>query len=133
MDEQSVDELSTEYLQIRKERDEIKQYYDHMDKLLEEKIVVIESKLLDILNKQEASSVSTKSAIVIRRISNRYNPSNWNAVYDMIHKHKAFGLLQKRVHDTNMKQFLEENPDEYPEGLNVDSRYAITVKRKPQE
>jgi hypothetical protein len=29
-----------------------------------------------------------------------------------------------------MKQFLEEHPDEYPAGLNVDSRYAVTVRRK---
>ena len=133
MDEQFVEELSTEYLKIRKEREEIKQYYEHMDKLLAEKMADVEIKLLDILNAQEASSISTKTATVIRRVTNRYNPSNWEAVYDMIYKHKAFGLLHKRVHDTNMKQFLEENPEVYPEGLNVDSRYTVVVKRKTQE
>jgi len=133
MDEQSVEELSTEYLKIRKEREEIKQYYDHMDKLLVDKMADVETKLLDILNAQNASSISTKTATVVRRITSRYNPSNWDAVYDMIYKYKAFGLLHKRVHDTNMKQFLEENPDVYPEGLNVDSRYTVVVKRKSQE
>jgi len=34
------------------------------------------------------------------------------------------------VHDTNMKQFLEEHPDEYPAGLNVENRYTIVVRRK---
>jgi hypothetical protein len=29
-----------------------------------------------------------------------------------------------------MKDFLEQHPDEYPAGLNVDSRYAVTVRRK---
>jgi hypothetical protein len=31
-----------------------------------------------------------------------------------------------------MKDFLEEHPDEYPAGMNVDSKYAVTVRRKNQ-
>jgi hypothetical protein len=77
------------------------------------------------------TSMSTARTIIIKRVMKRYNPTNWEAVYRLVDKHKAFGLLHKRIHDTNMKDFLEEHPDEYPEGLNVDSRYAVTVKRKP--
>jgi hypothetical protein len=29
-----------------------------------------------------------------------------------------------------MKQFLEEHPELLPPGLNVDSEYTITVRRK---
>ena len=29
-----------------------------------------------------------------------------------------------------MKQFLEENPDLTPKGLNVDSEYVVTVRKK---
>jgi hypothetical protein len=29
-----------------------------------------------------------------------------------------------------VKQFLEENPDVLPPGLNSDSEYAITVRKK---
>jgi len=32
---------------------------------------------------------------------------------------------------TSMSTEKYQHPDEYPEGLNVDSRYAVTVKRKP--
>jgi hypothetical protein len=38
-------------------------------------------------------------------------------------------LLEKRLHQTNMKQFLEENPDLKPAGLNIDSEYTIVVRR----
>jgi hypothetical protein len=47
-----------------------------------------------------------------------------------IAEHDAFELLEKRIHQTNMKQFLEENPDLHPAGLNVDSEYSVTVRRK---
>jgi len=39
-------------------------------------------------------------------------------------------LLHERLHQGNMKQFLEANPDLLPPGLNVDSEYTITVRRK---
>jgi len=29
-----------------------------------------------------------------------------------------------------VRQFLEENPDLVPKGLNVDSEYAISVRKK---
>jgi hypothetical protein len=54
-------------------------------------------------------------------------------VYDLIAKHKAFGLLEKRVHNANMRDFLEQHPEEYPAGLNVDSRYTVVVRRKASE
>ena len=68
----------------------------------------------------------------MRSVRRRYMPTNWDAVYKLIEKHKAFSLLEKRVHNGNMKDFLDEHPDEYPAGLNVDSRYAVTVRRKNQ-
>jgi len=44
-------------------------------------------------------------------------------------ENQAPELLEKRIHQSNMKQFLEENPDLLPAGLNVDSEYTITVRR----
>jgi len=40
------------------------------------------------------------------------------------------GLLEKRIHQTNMKEFLENNPDVEPMGLNIDREYEITIRRK---
>jgi hypothetical protein len=50
-------------------------------------------------------------------------------MYTFIKEHDAFGLLEKRLHQTNMKDFLNENPDALPMGLNVESEYTIVVRR----
>jgi hypothetical protein len=42
----------------------------------------------------------------------------------------AVEILEKRIHQTNMKEFLENNPEVHPPGLNMDSEYEITIKRK---
>ena len=38
-------------------------------------------------------------------------------------------LLDKRLNQTNMKQFLEENPEVLPQGLNKDTEYTIAVRK----
>jgi hypothetical protein len=50
-------------------------------------------------------------------------------MYTFIKEAGAFGLLEKRLHQTNMKEFLFENPDIYPKGLNVESQYTVVVRR----
>jgi hypothetical protein len=50
-------------------------------------------------------------------------------MYSFVRTHDAFGLLERRIHQANMKQFIEENPSLLPMGLNTDSRYSIVVRR----
>ena len=130
MSDNSMDELSAKYIALRTEREHLKHNYEAGDAKFEEQMAEIESKMLEIMNSADASSISTANAVVMRKITSRYNPTNWDAVYEMIARHKAFGLLHKRVHDTNMRQFLDEHPDEYPAGLNVDRSYQVVVRRK---
>ena len=126
-----VDKLSAEYIGLRSQREKLKQDFLAKDEVLEERMMTIENLLVDTLTKTGLSSMSTANATIIKRVVSNYNPSNWEAIYQMVDRHKAFGLFFKRLNNANMKQFLEDHPDEYPAGLNVDSRYTVTVKRKP--
>jgi hypothetical protein len=45
-------------------------------------------------------------------------------------EHEAVDLLEKRIAQLNMAQFLEENPGVVPPGLNSTSEFDISV-RKP--
>lgn len=130
MDERSVDDLSSEYIQVRAARERAQKDWEAQDKVFEEKMAALEIQLLDIMNRTNTDSMSTAGAVVMRRVSKSYSTTNWDSLYDMVARHRAFALLHKRIHNTNMRQFLEEHPDEYPAGLNVDSRYAVTVRRK---
>jgi hypothetical protein len=51
-------------------------------------------------------------------------------MYEFIRENDAMHLLEQRIHNGNMKQFLSENPDELPVGLQADSKYVVRV-RKP--
>jgi hypothetical protein len=127
-----MDDLSVQYIKLRQKREILSQQFKEADADLEKLMAEIETQLLDTLNASNSNSMSTNSAVIIRTVRKRYMPSNWAAVYELIKKYDAYGLLEKRVHNGNMKDFLEEHPDEYPAGMNVDSRFAVTVRRKNQ-
>lgn len=128
---ESVADLSNKYVDIRNEREAKREVFEEQDKVYSDQLAEIENKLIEIMLAENTTSMSTEKYTVIKRVTKRYNPTNWDSVYRLVDKYKAYGVLHKRIHDTNMRDFLEQHPEEYPEGLNVDSRYAVTVKRKP--
>jgi hypothetical protein len=48
----------------------------------------------------------------------------------VILEHEAPEFLEKRLNQTAVKEFLEENPDILPPGLNVQSEYTISIRSK---
>jgi hypothetical protein len=130
MDEDmSASKLSAIYLKIRDARSALKSKYEDEDKQLEAQMDVIEAKLLDICKTTDADSIKTQAGTVMRRVAVRYWTNDWDSMYEFIKDNDALGLFEKRISQTNMKQFLEENPDKFPKGMLLDSQYKITVRR----
>ena len=129
MDEVSTSKLSSIYLKIRDARSELKAKYEEDDKKLEEQMDVIEAKLLEICKATDADSIKTQAGTVMRRVATRYWTNDWDSMYEFVKENDAYGLFEKRISQTNMKQFLEENPDKFPKGMLLDSAYKITVRR----
>ena len=51
-------------------------------------------------------------------------------MYKFIRTHNVPEFFEKRLNQTSVKQFLQDNPDLIPEGLNVDSEYVVSVRKK---
>ncbi len=129
MDDIPINKLTKVYLKIRDAREALSKEYASADAVLVEQMAVVEQQMLEMFKKNEASSVKTPAGTVIRRVATRYWTNDWDSMYKFIKENDALGLLEQRVHQTNMKQFLEDNPDVFPPGMLVDSKYAITVRR----
>jgi len=125
----STSKLSAIYLKIRDARSALKAQYEEDDKQLEAQMDVIEAKLLDICRTTDADSIKTQAGTVMRRVATRYWTNDWDSMYEFVKENDAYGLFEKRISQTNMKQFLEENPDKFPKGMLLDSAYKITVRR----
>lgn len=125
----AVDKVAQAYISLRDARAEAKRVFEAQDEALAEEMRVLETHLLDVCKQINADSIRTKAGTVIRSVKTRYWTNDWDSMYRLIHERQAFGLLEKRLHQTNMKQFLEENPEVLPEGLNQDKEYTVVVRR----
>ena len=125
----SASKLAAVYIKIRDNREKLKSEYEEKDKELEEQMEVIEARLLEICKEQGADSLRTPAGTVMRRVATRYWTNDWDTMYNFIRENDAHGLLERRIHQGNMKQFLEENPDKFPPGMLLDSQFKITVRR----
>lgn len=118
------------YRKIRAAIDEKDAEYKAELAALKGQLELVSDKLLAICNEQDVDALRTPFGSVTRRTSTRYWTNDWEAMYRFMQEEGAMHLLQQRIHTENMRQFLEENPDKLPVGLNADTKYAITV-RKP--
>jgi len=126
-----VDRLVAAYIKMRDKRSELLRAYEEEDEAIKAQMEMVEGKLLDLCKTIGADSLKTQHGTIIRSVKTRYWTSDWEAMHKFILEHKMPDLLEKRVSQTNMKQLLEENPDLMPKGMNIDSRYAVTIRRSP--
>lgn len=126
----SVDKLVSAYIRMRDKRSELLREYEEADNAIKQKMEVVESHLLDVCREIGADNIGSKHGTVIRTVKTRYWTTDWESMYRFILDKKMPHLLERRISQSVMKQMLEENPELLPPGTNVDSRYAVTIKRK---
>lgn len=122
----TADKLVKTYIKIRDKRAELAK----QDSELEEQLQIIEGELLALCKETGAESLRTEFGTVSRKVSKRYWTSDWSSFYEFLKKHDAVDLLEKRIAQSTMSAFLEENPDLLPPGLQVDQRFTAVVRRK---
>ena len=126
----SVEKLTRTYIKIRDRRAQLSAKFKEEDEGLKAQQDKVKRALLDYCKEQDVESVRTSAGLFYRSVKKRYWTSEWESMHKFILEHEVPEFLDKRLNQTNVKQFLEENPDLLPPGLNVDSEYAISVRKK---
>lgn len=124
-----VGKLVRIFVKMRDARDALRKKFETEEAEIEEQMALVKDELLKACESLGASSFRTEYGQVIRTVKTRYWSADWGAMHDFIKENDALDLLERRIHQTNMKQYLEEHPDQLPPGLNADSKYEITVRR----
>jgi hypothetical protein len=119
----------------RKIRDAIAQRKEAFEAELEEldkSLSVVSAAILDFCNAHNLDSVKTPVGTVSRRVQTRYWTNDWESMYNFVVENNVPFILEKRIHNGNMQQVLDENPDLMPMGLQLDRKFTIQV-RKPNK
>ena len=129
-DTPNAEKLTSIYLKIKDKRAELSAKFKEEDSALSDQLDKVKKALLDYCEEQGVDSVKTSAGMFYRSARTRYWTSDWSSMHEFILENEVPELLDKRVNQSNMKQYLEENPDQVPKGLNVDSEYIVSVRRK---
>jgi hypothetical protein len=126
----NTDELVEAYLLIRSERDRLLREYELADAKLKEDMAKLEAVMLEMCNAVNADSIKTKHGTVMRKLNERFFCQDWENFYKFVLDAEAIQLLERRIHQSNFKQFLAETAmDGLPPGVNVMREYGVSVRK----
>jgi hypothetical protein len=125
-----AEKLTRVYIKIRDEKAKLSAEYKEKESSLNDQMDKVRFALLNYCKDQGVESVKTSEGVFYRSVRTRYWTSDWEQMHKFVLEHEVPEFLEKRLNQTNVKVFLEENPDIVPKGLNVDSEYTISVRKK---
>ena len=128
--EVTADKLIKAFLKLKAQRKQLEEQFKAEDSELAAQQELIQERLADLCEEIGVDSLKTPYGSATRAIKTRYWTQDWGSMYEFIKDNDAMFLLEQRLHQTNLKNFLAENPDKLPMGLNSDNRYVINVRSK---
>ena len=123
------EQLVKTFLKIKERRAKISADFKEEDDKLKSQQETVKKALLDHCKEHEVERVRTSQGLFYRSVKTRYWTSDWESMYEFIREHDVPEFFEKRLNQGHVKQFLEENPESVPQGLNVDREYVISIRR----
>lgn len=124
-----TDKLVKAYIKMRDARKALSAEYEEKDKAIKEQMEEVERHLLEACKRAGGNVSIPGVGTVIRGVDTRYWTSDWESIHNFIKENDALELLERRVAQRAMAEFLKANPDKMPKGMNVESKYTVTVRR----
>jgi hypothetical protein len=125
-----LDTLARVYRKIRDRVQVLTKEFDSQVEELKAQQNEIKIAMKDQMLALGSSSIRTSEGTIILTQKVRYYTDDWDSFKTFVIEHEALDLFEKRIHQTNMVTFLEENPGVVPAGLNSMTEYDVSV-RKP--
>lgn len=118
------------YRKIRDEIGLLTQNYERELGRLEEAKREVSNEIKEMMRASGQKSAGTEHGTVSLSTRTRYTTNDWDSFKKFVLQYEVVELLEQRIAQTNMKQFLSDNPGVVPPGLNAETEYTVTV-RKP--
>ena len=124
----SLPKLVKAYRALRDKRSELKIAFEAQDTVLANKQDTIQGVLLQHCNDNDVTSVKTDEGTFFRQKKVNYWCSDWDNFYKWVVEKNIPEILQKRISQKNLKEYLGEH-DDIPIGLQSNAVYTITVQK----
>lgn len=120
-----LDKLVRIYMKMRAKLSEL----DAEVEAIKEQQQMIKNEIKDRMRSVGAKSMKTAHGTVSLTEKTRYYTQDWDSFKRFVIENDAVDLLEKRIAQTNMKLFLQENPAMVPPGLNSDTELDVSIRK----
>jgi hypothetical protein len=125
-----LDEIVQAYLTIRGQRENIAREFELQDAELKAEQAQLEQVLLEQCNEMNAETIRTGAGTVVKTLRESYICSDWDGLKSFIMENGLIELMQQRLHNTNLKEYLTTHEGEgMPPGVSSFREYSIVVKK----
>lgn len=130
-DVSSADKLAKMWRKMYVAKLELTKKYEREVEEIENDMRQVEHEMLELCKDIGAESIKTEHGTIVRYVKERFSCNDWHEFHKFVKENNALELLHKRISETNMRTFLDDNPDLHPPGLDVYREFVVTV-RKPK-
>lgn len=96
---------------------------------VEEEKGEIVSAILKICEELGVTTMRTAHGTISKRIKKRFWTNDWDAFRTFMKAEDALALCERRIAQANMEEYLANNPDKHPPGLNVEATQTIVITK----
>lgn len=125
----TLDKLARVYIKMRDKLAQLTREFEEVEAAIKAQQADVASAMKERLQALGAKSAATSYGTVTLKTSTRYYFQDWDAAHRFILDNDAPYLLEKRVSQSMMKEFLENNPGVVPPSLNTVSELSVSVTK----
>lgn len=129
MSDVTAEKLVRAHLKLRDAVSKLTKEYEQARAALEEKKDAIDTALREMCKDIGAESIKTEYGTAYMSIKPQYGSADWDSFLNFMKEHDCLHLLQQRIAQKNMQEFLDSNPDLLPPGLTSNNKLTIVVRR----
>mgnify|MGYP003624383992 FL=1 len=124
-----VKDLIRRYISVRDSRNELKEKYDKADEKLSAKLDEVKRQLLNFCKENDLNGLKTPEGSLFVTNKTNYWTDDWDSLREFVLEHGVTEFFEKRLHQGNIAEFLEDSPELAPKGLNVRKERTISVRK----
>lgn len=125
----TMDRLAKVYIKMRDKLSMLTREYEAQETVIKARQAEIASAMKEIIRNAGGTSMGTAHGTVALKTNKRFYAQDWEAMGNFIVENAAPQLLEKRIAQKNMEEFLEANPGMVPPGLNIMSEITVSVTK----
>jgi phage shock protein A len=125
LDDNQLEKLMQAELNMREAIEDL----ENQVKDIKAKRAQIQNALNEACQKLNVTSLKTSVDTLTRTLKTRYWTTDWPEMYKFLKQNDALELMEKRISQSNMKDFVANNPDLFPPGLQATSEYSVSIRK----